>query len=74
MIILDPGEVFEHCHATASGTRLRRGRVRFRCGETEAELRPGDTLTVPGLVPHELENIGAVRACIDCFHEPPHGP
>jgi mannose-6-phosphate isomerase-like protein (cupin superfamily) len=58
LIILEPGEVFEHYHATTSGTELRRGAVRCRYGTTQIDLRPGQVIAIPAAVPHEWKTLG----------------
>jgi mannose-6-phosphate isomerase-like protein (cupin superfamily) len=73
-IILDPGEVFEHCHATESSTQLRRGKVLFRYGDNVLRLRAGQSLAIPGGVPHTLENVGSGKAYVECYHGPTTGP
>jgi mannose-6-phosphate isomerase-like protein (cupin superfamily) len=72
-IILDPGEIFEHSHITASITHLRRGSIRCRHGSESILMQVGQRLEIPGGVPHVLENTGARRAYVDCYHCPAPG-
>ena len=46
------GEVPEHTHPHEQAGTVITGRVRFRIGDREAEVVPGDSYLIPGNVPH----------------------
>jgi quercetin dioxygenase-like cupin family protein len=68
VIILEPGEIFEHTHSQNSTTDLQAGLVRCSYDDVSIELRPGNTVLIPAGVPHVLENIGEVPAHVGCRH------
>lgn len=50
--LAEGGEVPEHTHPHEQAGTVISGRVRFRIGEVEAEVSPGDSYLIPGNVPH----------------------
>lgn len=46
------GEVPEHTHPHEQAGTVVSGRVRFRIGDREAEVQPGDSYLIPGDIPH----------------------
>jgi len=46
------GVVPEHTHPHEQAGTVITGRVRFRIGDREAEVVPGDSYMIPGEVPH----------------------
>lgn len=47
----------EHTHPHEQTGRLISGRMRFRIGDEDHDLLPGDAWMIPGGVPHEAEGI-----------------
>lgn len=73
IIILEPGEVFEHYHSEVSETDVLRGSVRCAFNGEVLRMHPGDSVTIPADTPHTLENVGSVEAHVGCRHKPtPH--
>lgn len=67
-ITLEPGERFEHIHATESVTRgVDPGIVLQMAGE-EILLTPGMEVITPAGVSHVLVNRGLVEARAQCGH------
>jgi unsaturated pyranuronate lyase len=56
-----------HSHPHEQTGHVVRGRMRFRIGDEERELGPGDGYTVPGGVTHGAIGITEVVA-VDSFH------
>jgi|SRR5690606_10531352 len=50
--LAEGGEVPEHTHPHEQAGTVIVGRVRFRIGDREAEVSPGDSYLIPGNVPH----------------------
>ncbi|MQC18579.1 MAG: cupin domain-containing protein [Chloroflexi bacterium] len=50
--LADGGVVPEHTHPHEQAGTVIEGRVRFRIGDHEAEVVPGDSYMIPGDVPH----------------------
>jgi quercetin dioxygenase-like cupin family protein len=68
VIELDPGSVVpEHAHENEQLGMVLRGSVRFRIGDETRELGPGETWTIPGNVPHEVEVGPEGAEVIDVF-------
>jgi quercetin dioxygenase-like cupin family protein len=68
IVELDPGSVVaEHRHPHEQLGMVLRGSVRFRVGEEERELGPGQTWTIPGDVPHEVHVGPEGAVVIDVF-------
>jgi mannose-6-phosphate isomerase-like protein (cupin superfamily) len=66
-IVLEPGERFEHTHATDSISVLESGTVDIIMnGVSERLTKAG--LTTPGGVHHELVNTGTTQAVISCHN------
>ena len=52
-IRIAPGaEVPEHTHPHEQAGHVASGRVHFRIGDEEFDLKPGDSYLIPGDVPH----------------------
>lgn len=67
---MDAGAVVPtHSHPHEQTGYLVSGRGRFRLGDEERELRPGDTWLVPGGVPHEVTALEP-SVFIDVFSPP----
>ena len=59
-IRLAPGaEVPEHTHPHEQAGHVASGRVRFRIGDDEHELGPGDSYLIPGELPHYVRAVDA---------------
>jgi len=55
VVELDPGAVVpDHAHENIQLGILASGSMRFRIGDEERELEPGDTWSIPSGVPHEV--------------------
>jgi quercetin dioxygenase-like cupin family protein len=55
VVELDPGAVVpDHAHENVQLGVLASGSMRFRIGDEERELEPGDTWSIPSGVPHEV--------------------
>ena len=68
IVELDPGSVVaEHRHPHEQLGMVLRGSVRFRVGDEERELGPGETWTIPGDVPHEVQTGPDGAIVIDVF-------
>lgn len=50
--LAEGGTVPEHTHPHEQAGTVVQGRVRFRIGDREAEVVPGDSYLIPGDVPH----------------------
>ncbi|MCK9494365.1 MAG: cupin domain-containing protein [Dehalococcoidia bacterium] len=50
--LAEGGVVPEHTHPHEQAGTVITGRVRFRIGDREAEVVPGDSYLIPGDVPH----------------------
>ena len=70
IIVLDPGESFEHWHSDDSITELHSGRVRCRFSGKVVVLSPGEKIEIPAGVDHTLENFGSEKAYVGCTHGP----
>ncbi len=67
---MDAGAIVPmHTHPHEQTGYLASGRCRFRLGDEEREITPGDCWLVPGDVPHE---VAALEAClfVDVFSPP----
>ncbi|HET7677843.1 MAG TPA: cupin domain-containing protein [Candidatus Limnocylindrales bacterium] len=60
----------EHRHPNEQLGIVLRGGLRFRVGDEERELSPGDTWTIPGGVPHEVHTGPDGAVLIDVFSPP----
>jgi quercetin dioxygenase-like cupin family protein len=68
VVELDPGSVVaEHRHPHEQLGMVLRGSVRFRVGNEERELGPGETWCIPGDVPHEVHAGPDGAEVIDVF-------
>ena len=65
--IEDGAEVPAHTHPHEQVGHVVSGRLRFRIGDEERELGPGDGYAVPGQVPHGCVAIGETIA-VDSFN------
>ena len=71
IIELDPGShVPEHQHENEQLGMCLAGSMSFRVGDEERELRPGQTWTIPGNVPHEVHVGPDGAVVIDVFVPP----
>ena len=71
IIELDPGShVPEHQHENEQLGMCLAGSMSFRVGDEERELRPGQTWTIPGNVPHEVHVGPEGAVVIDVFVPP----
>jgi quercetin dioxygenase-like cupin family protein len=53
----------KHRHADADEVLcLIRGQVRVHAGDETQALEPGDSLTIPAGLPHQIENVGSDNA------------
>jgi mannose-6-phosphate isomerase-like protein (cupin superfamily) len=66
-IVLEPGERFEHTHATDSVSVLESGQVDIIMDGVSERLTKAGT-TTPGGVHHELVNNGTTQAVISCHN------
>jgi quercetin dioxygenase-like cupin family protein len=62
--------VREHRHPNEQTGILLRGSVRFRIGDEEKELRPGDLWVIPGDVPHEVHGGNDGAFIVELFAPP----
>ena len=68
IVELDPDSVVaEHRHPHEQLGMVLRGSLRFRVGDEERELGPGETWTIPGDVPHEVHTGPEGAIVIDVF-------
>ena len=68
VVELDAGSVVtEHRHPHEQLGLVLRGSVRFRVGDEERELGPGETWTIPSDVPHEVHAGPDGAEVIDVF-------
>ena len=73
VIELDPNShVPEHQHENEQLGMCLAGSMSFRVGDEERELRPGQTWTIPGNVPHEVHVGPEGAVVIDVFVPPRH--
>ena len=70
IIILEPGEEFEHCHSTESTTYLIEGRIKYRSEGKSYLLKKGQKVSTPANKWHTLENVGKTAAKFGCGHFP----
>lgn len=68
MMMLGPGEEFEHSHAEESVTILAQGDVEFSFGGRTFMLVRGERVVVPPAASHTLRNRGLTVALIECGH------
>lgn len=57
--LAEGGAVPEHTHPHEQAGTVIEGRVRFRIGDVEAEVVPGDSYLIPGNVPHSAVAVEA---------------
>jgi quercetin dioxygenase-like cupin family protein len=57
--LAEGGAVLEHTHPHEQAGTVIEGRVRFRIGDVEAEVVPGDSYLIPGNVPHSAVAVEA---------------
>src|SRR6185295_962771 len=62
--------VVEHAHENEQLGIVLRGSVRFRVGDEERELGPGETWRIPANTPHEVHTGTDGAAVIDVFGPP----
>ena len=68
IVELDPNSVVaEHRHPHEQLGMVLRGSVRFRVGDEERELGPGQTWCIPGDVPHEVHAGAEGAVVVDVF-------
>lgn len=68
LMLLDPGEVFEHAHLDPSITELISGEVVLTVDGVPAALVPGVPVWIPPHAPHMLVNNGSSVAGVKCIH------
>lgn len=66
LIVLDPGETFEHQHGGDSETTLLDGEVVLTMGTHSAPLRAGHAVTVSASQHHSMRNTGDGTATVRC--------
>ncbi|MFB6437533.1 cupin domain-containing protein [Streptomyces sp. NPDC056411] len=74
MIILEPGEEFEHYHSGASTSTLKEGTADIRQAGRQQTLIIGETITTPAMTSHTLINTGTAVAAINYGNHAPHLP
>lgn len=71
VVELDPESVVsEHSHEHEQLGLVLRGTVRFRVGDEERELGPGESWRIPGSTPHEVHAGPEGAVVIDVFGPP----
>jgi quercetin dioxygenase-like cupin family protein len=68
LMLLDPGEVFEHAHLDPSITELISGEVELTVDGAPMLLVPGVEVRIPADAPHVLVNKGSSVAGVKCVH------
>ena len=68
LMLLEPGEVFEHAHAEPSTTTLVEGDVEFTVNGALCTLVPDEDCYVPAYASHVLVNRGDGPAIVRCGH------
>lgn len=66
IIILEPGEVFQHTHDNETTTGLVEGEVEFRMDGEKINLSTDTKVTIPAHTPHSMVNTGNEDAVIRC--------
>ena len=71
VVELDPGAVArEHSHEHEQLGMVLRGSIRFRVGDEERELGPGETWEIPSNTPHRAEAGSDGATVLDLFAPP----
>jgi quercetin dioxygenase-like cupin family protein len=71
VVELEPGSVVsDHAHENEQLGMVLSGSVRFRVGDEERELGPGETWRIPPSVPHEVHTGPDGAVVIDVFGPP----
>ena len=71
VVELDPGAVApEHHHEHEQLGMVLRGSIRFRVGDEERELGPGETWEIPSNTPHRAEAGPDGASVLDLFAPP----
>ena len=71
VVELEPGAIAEeHSHEHEQLGMVLRGSIRFRVGDEEHELRPGETWKIPSNTPHRAEAGPDGASVIDLFAPP----
>jgi quercetin dioxygenase-like cupin family protein len=71
VVELEPSSVVaEHAHENEQLGIVLRGSVRFRVGDEERELGPGETWRIPSNTPHEVHTGPDGAVVIDVFGPP----
>jgi uncharacterized cupin superfamily protein len=68
LMVLEPGEKFEHAHRDASITELLTGSVDLSIEGTRTRLLPGVAVPVDAETHHTLLNVGHEPAIVKCLH------
>jgi quercetin dioxygenase-like cupin family protein len=74
MVVLDftggPGAKPDppHSHPHEQISYVVSGKVRYFLGEEQADLGPGDLVTIPSGVPHSIQLLSAAVRLADAFH------
>uniref|UniRef100_UPI003B21A1CD cupin domain-containing protein n=1 Tax=Streptomyces antimycoticus TaxID=68175 RepID=UPI003B21A1CD len=74
MIILEPGEEFEHYHSGPSTSTLEKGTADIRQSGRQQTLIVGESIITPAMTSHTLINTGTAAAAINCGNHAPHPP
>ncbi len=72
LIVLEPGESFEHQHEVDSTSQLLEGHVRLDMNGSE-QMPVGAAILTPAGVKHCMVNTGIIPATVRCAHAPPPG-
>ena len=71
VVELEPSSVVaDHAHENEQLGIVLRGSVRFRVGDEERELGPGETWRIPSNTPHEVHTGSEGAVVIDVFGPP----
>jgi quercetin dioxygenase-like cupin family protein len=67
IIVLEPGETFQHSHPITTYTEVIEGSVVFSMdGVRDKALAPRERVPVPANVAHTMTNVGAGLAKVGC--------
>jgi len=71
VVELEPGAIAEeHSHDHEQLGLVLRGSIKFRVGDEERELRPGETWEIPSNIPHRAEAGTDGATVLDVFAPP----
>ncbi|WP_406197485.1 cupin domain-containing protein [Streptomyces europaeiscabiei] len=68
IIVLNPGEVFEHSHTKESTTVLLCGALELDREGTITQLSVGDAIVTNAGIPERFRNSGDAVAAFNCVH------